>query len=101
MFGSLIAKETKKIITQIFVDYKRFQIFMTSLFCDKKETDLTGSYTDYRHNSHAKVPPVNVGGAIRGVFFIGSNKGIALSEIYGRYLILVKFYAVIVDCHHS
>ena len=25
-----------------------------------------------------------------GVFFIGSNKGIALSEIYGRYLILVK-----------
>ena len=23
-------------------------------------------------------------------FFIGSNKGIALSEIYGRYLILVK-----------
>ena len=63
---------------------------MTSLFCDKKETDLTGSYTDYWHNSHAKVPPVNVGGAIRGVFFIGSDKGIALSEIYGRYLILVK-----------
>ena len=25
-----------------------------------------------------------------GVFFIGSNKGIALSDIYGRYLILVK-----------
>ena len=46
MFGSLIAKK-QKIITQIFVDYKRFKIFMTSLFCDKKETDLTGSYTDY------------------------------------------------------
>ena len=46
MFGSLIAKETKNYNTNL-VDYKRFKIFMTSLFCDKKETDLTGSYTDY------------------------------------------------------
>ena len=46
MFGSPIAKETK-IIAQIFVDYKRLNLFMSSLLCDKKETDLTGSYTDY------------------------------------------------------
>ena len=41
--------------------------------------------------NHANVPPINVGRYHKWGLSIGSNKGKALSEIYGRYLILVKW----------